>query len=442
MKQLRCPHCLKSVDSLKGFCPQCGKKMAEDDPLEKESTLQASADPGLVAKALREKPLKKKGKAEEPADTTDEVDILPEESAKSRTLDEEDSRILSEQLDAIAGYGRPPVKWWGTIPYAIRVFMRKRALKGEIKTVGDDCIKKKSDRDADLLILGHLKMKEATVPQSYPDEVAAVMNAKGILEAAGQEKLTEEQEIEDKEAYLNEEVGRYQSEMDRLTKEQEALSSEQHVRSRELKAARAKSQKFGLEIEEIRKLLSQQNKPGTRPDFALIERYNFQIREIEGKKAVEDEKIRVAQQRIGEIETKLRLVDNSIKETQGKLSQADQRKSQVLVSLQERSDQVARKFHQLHNEYNKCLRDLALAAFNKDDIPADFMERKASLIQKIKIADEADLMLEKYILAMESFDHDAYSRGTIMFFVGGGIVGLLGAGLAVTMILLLRSLLG
>jgi hypothetical protein len=440
MKQLRCPHCLKSVDSLKGFCPQCGKKMSEEDPLEKESTLQASADPALVAKALKERPFKKK--EEEPTGTTDEVDIMDEEPAVPRSLDDEDSRILTEQLDAIAAYGQPPVKWWDAIPYAIRVFMRRRALKGDIKKIGDDCLRKKNERDADLLILGHLKMKDTALQKNYPDEVAAVLNAKGILEAAGQEKLTEEQEIEDKEAYLSEEVGRYKSEMDRLTNEQQALNSEQHVRDRELKAARAKSQKFGLEIEEIKKLMSQQNRPGTRPDFALIERYNFQIREIEEKKSAEDEKIRSAQQRLGEIETKLRLVEGSVKETQGKLSQADQRKSQVLVSLQERSDQVARKFHQLHNEYNKCLRNLALAAFKKGDIPADFMERKASLVQKIKIADEADTMLEKYLLAMESYNRDVYSRGKIMLFAGGGILGLVAAGLAVTVILLLRSLLG
>jgi hypothetical protein len=450
MVVLICPSCSKTVASLKGFCPHCGKKMSEEDPkLAQESTLQASADPAVIQKALEKKPSLKKdlhleegGKAKAPEREKEPEKALEEEESVEEiaSLDDEESKVMAAELEAIAGYGPRPARWWEAVFYFVKVLLRKRALRTEVKKVGDVCIRKKGDRDSELLVLGHLKMKTAGVLEAYPDDVAAILDAKATLEAAGEEKISEEQDIEEKETYLNEEIGRYGKEVDRLTAEEDILKREQHQRTRELKQARAKSQKHELEIEEVKKIMLQQTKAAARPDLALMEKYNFQIREIEARKAAEEERIRQAQTRLSELGDKLGLVAAAIREMQDKHTVADQRKSQVLDSLQERQTRVAIKFHQQHNEYNKCLRNLADAAFRKGDIPTEFAERKSALVGKIKAADEADAMLEKYIMAAESFDHASYRRGMILLSVGSGVFAVILGLLAAAVIYLIITL--
>lgn len=445
MKEKKCPYCKKPVANLVGFCPHCGNKMSEDPKLNSEATLQASADPSIIQKALKERPPLKKQLQIEGVKEAAPVDIDFEKKGEQEegqaALDEEVSQETA-YLWQIAQYGPQPLKWWQSVPYFIRVFRKKRVLTAEVKKIGDICIKKQNDLDSELLILGHLKMKDGDVKKKYPDKIAAIIKAKSVLEEAGEKKITDEQEKEDKETYLNEELTRLQGEIDSFSHEQKLLKEERHQRSKDLKQARAKIQKYNIETDKIKKLMLQQSKDVARPDLAVTERYNFQIREIEGRKTQEEEKARQATYRIAEIHEKLGLVDDKLKQIKEKMSYADQRKSQVLVSLQERSHQVARKFHQFHNEYNKCLRDLAMESYKKNDIPRDFIERKAALIDKIKAAEEADQMLERYLMAQDSYNHEAYKRGLIMLSVGGGISAVLTAAFAFAMYMVFSSLLG
>jgi chromosome segregation ATPase len=421
-----CPHCHKPTALTSGPCPHCAKELSSEPAAGASVTEhgEISLDEGGAALELD---LESGGDGAEPQEGSGEAPgkAPPGPAGKSadrklRIQMEEESELLD-----LSGYGRPPEGWLGAVGYLFHVMKQRKVMDARIRQIEEDQKAKKKDMDEDLLVIGRRKMAEPGAEASYALEMGAIAIVTDRVEETRQEKSTEARDMEDKEAFLDDEMLKIENEIGRMRVEEETLGKESQVRSGEYKKARLKMQRFDIEIRNLRQLLANETKAGTTASPARAESFRSQIQDIENQKKAFQPELDTLKGEAEEVDRKLALVRSSISELMGKMTLSKKRKSIVVSSLQQRSQEMEDKYKDVQEEYNDAIRRIARAAFEKKDLPAEFSSMQDKLDSKIKLMDKAQSMLEKHRAARDAWSRVAFQRATIVLGAGAGLFLLL-----------------
>jgi hypothetical protein len=438
-----CPHCHKPTALSTGPCPHCGKNLGGD-----ETAPSAPSAPAPAAAGSH-------GGANIDLDTSGESLDLDFDPRKER-LERKPSRSsvgpaiaagagkkvsrveqkpgvregrlqidVDGELNAISGYGPPPDGWGGAISYMFKVRGRRKMLLQEIMRIEQDYSGKRKDLGEDLLVIGRRKMAEPNAEQAYARQMEAIKMAREKVDETKQEKSVESRDMEDKEAYLDDEIMRLQNEVDRYRVEEEAVAREAQQRGGEYKKARLKMQRFDIEIRNIRQLSLGQGKGAEPADPARVAPLNAQLAGLERQKQAFDPELKSLQAAAEETDRKLAMVRSSIAEVQGKITIANKRKSQVASTFRKRAGEMEQAFLKIQEEHDRAVRDLAVASLEKNDLPAEFADLKEKLSAKIKSVDAVESHLQKVKTAMDSYSRVSFQRAYIVMGVGAGLVVLL-----------------
>jgi chromosome segregation ATPase len=418
-----CPHCHKPTALTSGPCPHCAKDLASA-PAAGPSISEhgeINLDEGGAALELDLGPSgseagQEEGAGEEPGEG-------PPRKAGDRKLRvqlEEENELLE-----LSGYGRPPDGWLGAVGYLFHVMKQRKVVDARIRQIEEDRKAKMKDLDEDLLVIGRRKMSETGAEESYALEMGAIAIATDKVEETRQEKSTEAREMEDKEAFLDDEMLKIENEIGRMRVEEETLAREAQVRSGEYKKARLKMQRFDIEIRNLRQLLANETKAQTTASPAKVESFKSQIKDIENQKQAFQPELETLKGAAEEVDRKLALVRSNQSELMGKMTLSKQRKSIVVSSLQQRGREMEDKFKDMQQEYNEAVRKLARAAFEQKDLPAEFSSMQDKLDSKIKLMDKAQSMLEKHRAARDAYSRAAFQRAYIVLGAGAGLFLLL-----------------
>jgi chromosome segregation ATPase len=251
-------------------------------------------------------------------------------------------------------------------------------------------------------------------------ESAAIDIAREKVEETKQEKSIEAKEMEDKEAFLDDELLKLESEVGKLRIEEEALGREAQLRSGEYKKARLKMQRFDIETRNLRQLIMNQAKGGDGADSpGRIESLEAQVRDIESQKKLFEPELASLQAAAEEVDRKLALVRTTMAEIMGKMTLSRKRKSIVVSSLQKQVETIEGKFRGMQDQQNDAIRRLALACVERGDLPAEFKGMKEKLAGKRKALAAAADKLARTKAARDSYSRSAFQRAYIT--VGGGV---------------------
>ena len=461
-----CPHCQKPSAYNAGPCPHCGKELApkppapkppaaaqpapegqagqgagegqaEYDPMGLDPTaisldegeggsLELELDPEAVRRAPPRRPVDEE-KVEEASIEVSEEYETEKKKKKVVVIDPE------EELRQLSGYGPVPEGWGGSINYLFKVQKQKKVLANTIATLEEAMRKKKEDLDNDLMIIGRRKMTEKGVEKKYGMETEAIRVATENVKSAREEKNTEAQDMEDKEAYLDEEIMKLQNEVDRYRVEEETLGRNANEKTADYKKAKSKLQRYDIEIRNVRQLMVGKGKGAAPPDPAMQDRYQRQIQQLELDKSGSQPDVEVKRQAAEEVDRQLAAVRSHISELMGKITLANKRKTQVVSSLKQRSKEIEERYGRIQEDYNSAIRNLALSSFENEDLPSEFSDMQEKLQAKVDSIDETDEKLKKIHNARDSYSRSAIQRATIL--LGGG------AGLVILLIILLAIIL-
>jgi len=421
-----CPHCHKPTALTSGPCPHCAKELSFEPSAGVSVTEhgEISMDEGGAALELDLEPAGDGGKpsggtGEAPGKTPPRPAGMSADR-KPRIQLEEESELLE-----LSGYGHPPEGWLGAVGYLFHVMKQRKVVDARIRQIEEDQRAKKKDLDEDLLIIGRRKMSETGAEASYALEIGAIAIATDKVEETRQEKSTEAQEMEDKEAFLDDEMLKIENEIGRMRVEEEALAKEAQVRSGEYRKAKLKMQRFDIEIRNLRQLLANETKAQLSASSAKVESFKSQIQDIENHRQAFQPELSALKEAAEVVDRKLALVRSSQSELMGKMTLSKQRKSIVVSSLQQRGQEMEHKFNDMQEEYNDAVRKLARAAFEQKDLPGEFSSMHDKLDSKIKLMDKAQSMLEKHVAARDAYSRVAFQRAYIVLGAGAGLFLLL-----------------
>jgi hypothetical protein len=332
---------------------------------------------------------------------------------------------VDEELARISGYGLPPEGWMGAVQYYLRVTRRRKEIAILVRQIEEEVASKTKDLDDDLLIIGRRKIGETGTAEAYPMASAAVDIAREKVEETKQEKSIEAKEMEDKEAFLDDELLKLESEVGKLRIEEEALGKDAQLRSGEYKKARLKMQRFDIETRNLRQLIMNQARGGddAAASPGRIESLEAQVRDIDSQKKLFEPELASLQAAAEEVDRKLALVRTTMAEIMGKMTLSRKRKSIVVSSLLKQVETIEGKFRGMQDQQNDAIRRLALECVERDDLPAEFKGMKEKLAGRRKALAAATDKLTKTKAARESYSRTAFQRAYIT--VGGGVALLL-----------------
>jgi len=421
-----CPHCHKPTALTSGPCPHCAKDLDTDSAagVSVNEHGEINLDEGGAALELDLGPPDAGtepdggaggGPAKKPAAPAGRA-----EDKKMRIQLEEESELLE-----LSGYGRPPEGWLGAVGYLFHVMKQRKVVDARIRQIEEDQRAKKKDLDEDLLVIGRRKMSEQGSEASYALEMGAIAIATDKVEETRQEKSTEAKEMEDKQAFLDDEMLKIENEIGKMRVEEEALAKEAQLRSGEYKKGRLKMQRFDIEIRNLRQLLANETKAQTSASPAKMESFKSQIKDIENQKQAFQPELETLKAQAEEVDRKLALVRSNQSELMGKMTLSKQRKSIVVSSLEKRGQEMEDKFKDMQEEHSEAIRKLARAAFEQKDLPSEFSSMQDKLDSKMKLVDKAQSMLEKHRAARDAYSRAAFQRATIVLGAGAGLFLLL-----------------
>jgi hypothetical protein len=309
------------------------------------------------------------------------------------------------EIALIADHGAPPASAALALPYFVRVFGRRRALRARVRELNDRLVATETERDRLL----------ATMVDDGRTLLAAAPEGKRLLEPLDRiESLAGERrtalsgvnaEYDRRAAELDEEEAQLAAAHARSLEEVEKARTAAAGRARTLERAEAKKKRFYIEI---RAVLDAVEKAGGQ----ATPEQRTQLAAREADVAAQKPELEAAQRAAAEANTELAAKEATAKDVARRWREVERRKatlgaeSQKNLGAHEKGVSEAES-HRLHAAVDVA-HGILLAQGRLIDVPTATLEGIAAADAKVE---EAARNLERHVRSLDAHDPAAYKNG-------------------------------